>query len=657
MEVGNNDVGKHLKNFEIYNTSAFGPDCIISSSNEPNLDVLNKVDYYWFVSQSNGCVECIVNKTGQKPKTTNPNCVITRKHRRIEAYCCMVCKSSFITVTQALIHFKTMHRPNKKIFIQNQDMQQEVQTSPIIMGKSSLQLRKTHSASVLRNCNDVHTTEPEPSTNVSPELNLNAAKVKVETEISVETEEKKSSQVNSPQRAVDCSELPIETSQACLAVSDAFNAKQHLVSALKFSGDNSTVTALQADQSSVTALSPQTKRSNHRASFEHQDAQTLNFDLIKLECSDERRKDDVEYKLISNDAQLACNLLISLAGKTVSVSDSRERSCVEKASKISTNPQSKAQEKSANFILGSSDSSDEESSFRPPNTFNYPPPRKKKCLHPSYSTPNLKSRIEKTELASEDSESVTRKDSPPPVESAAKSSSEDQQKKHVTKKTPSASNSDVTIPDSCEHSDVTKAPLLSSVSFPLLQSSSPATSSSKPSSEPSQQLYRVQILSYNCYYSCAHSVLNSTQNVKRNASDENSLGEERKHVVGQRKFRVRLPICHGSSLHRARLHLRREDRDDEAAERLRHRVRCQAPARIAIVQSASSYKRHQQRSRQLDRESRQRRTRHVIRNDITIPADNGQSEQDDTSAGHGQHGPAQIAQSASRKSEQQRFVV
>lgn len=40
MEVGNNDVGKHLKNFEIYNTSAFGPDCIISSSNEPNLDVL-----------------------------------------------------------------------------------------------------------------------------------------------------------------------------------------------------------------------------------------------------------------------------------------------------------------------------------------------------------------------------------------------------------------------------------------------------------------------------------------------------------------------------------------------------------------------------------------------------------------------------------------
>ena len=50
------------------------------------------------------------------------------------------------------------------------------------------------------------------------------------------------------------------------------------------------------------------------------DAQTLNFDLIKLECSDERRKDDVEYKLISNDAQLACNLLISLAGKTVSVS-------------------------------------------------------------------------------------------------------------------------------------------------------------------------------------------------------------------------------------------------------------------------------------------------------------------------------------------------
>ena len=76
------------------------------------------------------------------------------------------------------------------------------------------------------------------------------------------------------------------------------------------------------------------------------------------------------------------------------VLDSKEKPCMEKRSKISTSPQSKAQEKSANFILGSSDSSDEESNFRPPNTYNYPPPRKKKCLHLSYSTPSTLKKVE-----------------------------------------------------------------------------------------------------------------------------------------------------------------------------------------------------------------------------------------------------------------------
>ena len=51
------------------------------------------------------------------------------------------------------------------------------------------------------------------------------------------------------------------------------------------------------------------------------DGQTVKFDLIKLEHSvllDATKEDGVEYKLIANDAQLACSLLLSLAGKTVS---------------------------------------------------------------------------------------------------------------------------------------------------------------------------------------------------------------------------------------------------------------------------------------------------------------------------------------------------
>ncbi|XP_076820688.1 uncharacterized protein LOC143466001 isoform X1 [Clavelina lepadiformis] len=101
-----------------------GPDCIISNKEVTDQTLLNSMHYYWYISHEKGCVECIMKKSRIQENVTasDPRCVITRKHRRFEAYCCMICRSNFVTIVQALLHLKAIHRPTSKILIQDKDI-------------------------------------------------------------------------------------------------------------------------------------------------------------------------------------------------------------------------------------------------------------------------------------------------------------------------------------------------------------------------------------------------------------------------------------------------------------------------------------------------------------------------------------------------------
>uniref|UniRef100_H2Y9K6 C2H2-type domain-containing protein n=1 Tax=Ciona savignyi TaxID=51511 RepID=H2Y9K6_CIOSA len=105
-------------------THPLGPDCIISRNEISDQISLRSVNYYWYISHGKGCVECVVKMSsgGTNVTTSDPKCVVTRKHRRFEAYCCMICRSNFVTVVQALLHLKAIHRSNSKILIQDLDI-------------------------------------------------------------------------------------------------------------------------------------------------------------------------------------------------------------------------------------------------------------------------------------------------------------------------------------------------------------------------------------------------------------------------------------------------------------------------------------------------------------------------------------------------------
>ncbi|XP_078481248.1 zinc finger protein ZF(C2H2)-68 isoform X3 [Ciona intestinalis] len=105
-------------------THPLGPDCIISRNEITDQKSLRSVNYYWYISHEKGCVECVVkmSRGGTNVTTSDPKCVVTRKHRRFEAYCCMICRSNFVTVVQALLHLKAIHRSTSKILIQDLDI-------------------------------------------------------------------------------------------------------------------------------------------------------------------------------------------------------------------------------------------------------------------------------------------------------------------------------------------------------------------------------------------------------------------------------------------------------------------------------------------------------------------------------------------------------
>jgi len=117
-----------------------GPDCIITNSkdHDAHKNMLSQVKYYWYISLAKGCVECVVKQpkdSSETATTSDPRCVVTRKHRRFEAYCCMLCRSNFVTVVQALLHLKAHHRSTDKIFVHDQDVFSTFTSSPTPLGQ------------------------------------------------------------------------------------------------------------------------------------------------------------------------------------------------------------------------------------------------------------------------------------------------------------------------------------------------------------------------------------------------------------------------------------------------------------------------------------------------------------------------------------------
>jgi len=230
-----------------------GSSCIIRHSGDVDTKLLYEVDYYWYVSQSRGCVECIVKKSpapSNEATTKDPNCVITKNHRRIEAYCCMICRATFVTVIQALLHLKTVHRPGKKIYIQNHDVFPP-NCNLLEQQKANLLSNKTSLASIKPDT-DILPSEVTTSNSLQFQLTYSALKQQMENEtggMTSPTRDKAPTASSVKDRLTNCQIL------ACLAIMRGFVSKfadSHLIELL-FNNDMSMVTAIYADGNEVTA--------------------------------------------------------------------------------------------------------------------------------------------------------------------------------------------------------------------------------------------------------------------------------------------------------------------------------------------------------------------------------------------------------------------